>query len=168
MLVSLPWFSLTNGYIIPISVFTWSHLCVSMSLSKFPSFYKINSNIGFGVYFESIRCSMTRYRDPISKYGHISRYSANVNLAGTLFSLANLLLLFFKLFIFGCAGSSLLHDLFSSCGEQGLLCNCGEWASRCGGFSCCRAWASVVAAYRFSSCSSWTPEHRLNICSAWA
>ena len=26
-----------------------------------------------------------------------------------------------KLFIFGCAGSSLLHWLFSSCGEQGLL-----------------------------------------------
>ena len=31
---------------------------------------------------------------------------------------------FFKnVFIFGCAGSSLLHRLFSSCGEQGLLCS---------------------------------------------
>ena len=58
MLVGLPWFSLASEYIIPISVFSWSHLCVSMSLSKFPSFYKINSNIGFGIYFESIRTSL--------------------------------------------------------------------------------------------------------------
>ena len=36
------------------------------------------------------------------------------------------------LFIFGCAGSSLLHWLFSSCGEPGLLCSCGPWASHCG------------------------------------
>ena len=28
---------------------------------------------------------------------------------------------FIYLFIFGCAGSPLLHKLFSSCGEQGLL-----------------------------------------------
>ena len=30
----------------------------------------------------------------------------------------------FYLFIFGCAGSSLLWGLFSSCGEQELLCTC--------------------------------------------
>ena len=24
---------------------------------------------------------------------------------------------------------------FSSCGEPGLLCSCGPWASHCGGFS---------------------------------
>ena len=35
-------------------------------------------------------------------------------------------------FIFGCAGSSLLHGLSSSCGER---------ASHCSGFSCCRVWA---------------------------
>ena len=40
------------------------------------------------------------------------------------------------LFIFGCAGSSLLRGLFSSCGEEGLLSSCGVRASRCSGFSC--------------------------------
>ena len=53
------------------------------------------------------------------------------------------------LLIFGCAGSSLLHRLFSSCSEQGLLSSCGVRASHFDGFSCCRAqalgtWASVV------------------------
>ena len=42
-------------------------------------------------------------------------------------------------------------QVFSSCGEQGLLSSCGVW-SYCGGFSCCGAWtlwawASVVAAH---------------------
>ena len=46
------------------------------------------------------------------------------------------------LFIFGCAGSSLLHRLFSSCGEQ---------TAHCSGFSCCGTWVlghmdSVVVA----------------------
>ena len=40
------------------------------------------------------------------------------------------------LFIFGCAGSSLLRGLFSSCGEEGLLSSCGVQVSRCSGFSC--------------------------------
>ena len=31
----------------------------------------------------------------------------------------------------------------SSCGQWGLLCSCGAWASCCGGFSC----------------AAWTPEH---------
>ena len=30
---------------------------------------------------------------------------------------------------------------FSRCDEQGLVSNCGAWASRCGGFSCCGAQA---------------------------
>ena len=52
-------------------------------------------------------------------------------------------------FMFGCAGSSLLCWLFSSCGDRGLLSFFGVQASHCGGFSCCRAqargtWASVV------------------------
>ena len=33
------------------------------------------------------------------------------------------------LFIFGCGGSSLLHGLFSSYREQGLLSGYGGWAS---------------------------------------
>ena len=36
------------------------------------------------------------------------------------------------IFIFGCAGSSLSAQVFSSC---------SEWASHCGGFSCCGAQA---------------------------
>ena len=36
---------------------------------------------------------------------------------------------------FGCAGSSLLHQLFSSCGQWGLLSNCGAQPSHYGGFS---------------------------------
>ena len=51
------------------------------------------------------------------------------------------LLCFFKfnfslLFIFGGAGSLLLHRLFSSCGKQGLLSSFGVWASRCRALEC--------------------------------
>ena len=51
--------------------------------------------------------------------------------------------LFFKiilLFIYGCAGPLLLHGLFSSYSEQGLLFSCRMQASHCCGFSCCRTW----------------------------
>ena len=53
-----------------------------------------------------------------------------------------------SLFIFVCAGSSLLWGLLSSCGSQ---------ASHHCGFSCCRrqalgAWASGVAAQGLISC----------------
>ena len=48
---------------------------------------------------------------------------------------ANLNILFIYLFIFGCAGSSLLQGLFFSCGERGLLSSRGVQASRCSGFS---------------------------------
>ena len=44
-----------------------------------------------------------------------------------------------NLFAFGCAGSSLLCRLLSSCGEQGLPSSCSEWASHCSGFSFCGA-----------------------------
>ena len=59
--------------------------------------------------------------------------------------------------------SSLLHRLFSSCGEQRLLSSCGAWTSHCSGFSCRGALrlysvgASVVA-------SSGALEHRLSNC----
>ena len=45
------------------------------------------------------------------------------------------------LFIFGCAGSSLLRAAFSSYGEWGLLSVCGARASHCHGSSCHRAQA---------------------------
>ena len=41
------------------------------------------------------------------------------------------------IFLFGCAGSSLLYSLFSSCVERGLLPSCGAWASHHG------EWAQV-------------------------
>ena len=47
--------------------------------------------------------------------------------------------LFICLFIFGCSRSPLLHRLFSSCGEWGLLPSWGAWAFHGGGLSCCRA-----------------------------
>ena len=37
--------------------------------------------------------------------------------------------------------SLLLHGLFSSCGEQGLLSSCGAWDSHCTDFSSSRAQA---------------------------
>ena len=49
----------------------------------------------------------------------------------------NFFILKVYLFIFGCAGSSLLCGLFSSCGEWGLLSSCSVQAFHCGGgFSC--------------------------------
>ena len=43
------------------------------------------------------------------------------------------------------------------------LSSCCVWASLCGGFSCCRAWALDC---RLSSCCLWALEHRLNSCGA--
>ena len=67
---------------------------------------------------------------------------------------------FTYLIIFGYTGSLLLGGLFSNCSEQGLLSGCDMWASRCGGFSCCRAQAFAHAG--FNSFGSWALEHRLN------
>ena len=56
----------------------------------------------------------------------------------------------FYVFLFGCAGSSLLHGLLSSCNLQ---------ASHFSGFSCCGAQA--LACEGFSSCSMWAQQLRL-------
>ena len=67
--------------------------------------------------------------------------------------------------MFGCAGSSLLCELFSSCGKQGLLC-CSVQASYCEG--------SLVSEHGalghtgFSNCSSLALEHGLSNCGTWA
>ena len=73
---------------------------------------------------------------------------------------------FFFFLIFGCAGSSLLSGLFSSCGKQGLCYSCGVRVSHCSGFSCCRAGA--LGPLGFSSCRSWALEHRLDSCDTQA
>jgi len=67
--------------------------------------------------------------------------------------------------IYDCAGSSLLHRLFSSCREQGLLFKCGTQASQGGSFSRCGA-RVLGRAHGLFSCSSWALEHRLNSCGA--
>ena len=71
---------------------------------------------------------------------------------------------FFKknnLFLFfGCAGSSLLHGLFCSCGDWGLLSHCSVRASCCSGVLCCRALGSGLAS--FSNCGSWALKHGLH------
>ena len=64
----------------------------------------------------------------------------------------------FHLFIFGCAGSSLLQ-VFSSCGKQGL--HRGARVSHRGGFSC---GTPALGHLGFSNCGSQTLEHGLNNC----
>ena len=76
------------------------------------------------------------------------------------------------LFVFGCARSSLLHRLVSTCVEGGLLSSCSAWASHCSGLSCW-AWTlghrvSVVEAHGLFSCNPWAPEDKFNSCGTWA
>ena len=56
---------------------------------------------------------------------------------------------------------------FSCVGSKGLLCSCGDWASRCHGFSRSGAWAlgaqaSVDVTRGLSSCGSCVLEHGLS------
>ena len=49
---------------------------------------------------------------------------------------------------------------------------CSAWASHCGGFSCCRAWAlgtqaSVVVAHGLRSCGLRALERKLSSCGVW-
>ena len=71
-----------------------------------------------------------------------------------LFSRLSILLLFFKpefffkIYLFLAALSlPAVHGGLSRCGEQGAALRCREWPSHCSGFSCCWAWALVVAAW---------------------
>ena len=68
--------------------------------------------------------------------------------------------------MFGCARSSLLGGLVSSCGKQELLSSCDAWSSHCSGFFCCRAQALDSAG--FSKCGSQAEEHRLSSCGTQA
>ena len=68
------------------------------------------------------------------------------------------------LFIFGCAGSSLLCGLFSSCSKWGLLSSRSLWASHCGGSSCCGE--PALGHKGFRSCSAWALEHS-SVVVAW-
>ena len=79
------------------------------------------------------------------------------------------LFLKFYLFIFCCIGSSFLHTGFLQLWRVRATLHCGAWASRCGGFSCCRVRAlgmraSVVVACGLSSYGLRALEHRLGSC----
>ena len=79
----------------------------------------------------------------------------------------------YYLFIFGCAGSSWLLELFSSCSERGLLSSCGVRASHCGHFSCCGVQALgrvgfSSCAHGLSTCGFWAPKHKRSHCGARA
>ena len=67
-----------------------------------------------------------------------------------------------NIYCFDCAESLLLHGLFFSCREWGLLFICGVQASHCGGFSCFGAQA--LGCMGFNSCGSWVLEHRFSSC----
>ena len=76
------------------------------------------------------------------------------------------------LFLFGCAGSSLLCRLFSVV-VSGATLRCSARTSHCGGFSCCRARALGLSGFSscvsgLSSCGSQALQHRLNSCGARA
>ena len=62
-----------------------------------------------------------------------------------------------------------MHGLSLVVASAGATLHCGAWASHCGGFSCCGAWAlgaraSVVVACGLSSCGSGALERRLSSC----
>ena len=64
----------------------------------------------------------------------------------------------FYLFIFGCAGSSLLRRLFFGLGERGLFPSCGmqpycgTQASHCGGLL---LWSMGSGVHGLNSCVAW-------------
>ena len=66
----------------------------------------------------------------------------------------------------GCAGSSLLQGLCSSCGEPGLLSSCSAWNSHYSDFSLLQSMGSRACG--LSSYGSQPLEHRLNNCGIWA
>ena len=80
----------------------------------------------------------------------------------SLFLVLKKLILFIYLFVFGCAGSLLLHRLFSSFSKWG----CSLTVELCGDF-CSEVWAvgvqaSLAAARGLPSCNARALEHRLN------
>ena len=78
--------------------------------------------------------------------------------AGKAIKLSFSFFLFYKLFIFGCVGSSFLCIGYLWLQQAGASLHCRAQASHCGGF-CCAAQAlgtqaSVVAAHGLSSCGA--------------
>ena len=77
------------------------------------------------------------------------------------------------MYVFGCAGSSSLHSLFSSCSEWGYsVVAVHELLTAVSPLIVEQRLespqAAVVAARRLSGCGSWTLEQRLSNCGAQA
>ena len=97
----------------------------------------------------------TRYSEkgPNFSCGHVAKTFRNQKTSvQKIAGLSFLKNIFIYLFIFDCAESLLLHELFSGCVHRLLVavaCHVSELAG-------------------FSSCGSWDLEHRLNSCVVWA
>ena len=83
----------------------------------------------------------------------------------------SLFLSFLKLFICGCAGSSLLQGLSLVVVSRAAL-GCGAQASHCLRLSCCGAQTLGHSTFSggvrgHSSFGFWALEHRLTSCNAW-
>ena len=74
----------------------------------------------------------------------------------------------FVYFIFGCAGSSLLWELFSSCSKWGLLSS-GNVQAYCCDFSCGAQALGHVGFTSFSTCAQqlWLPGSRTQAQQLW-
>ena len=99
---------------------------------------------------------MYRQREGREQHSHLNISNA------VIWPMSPWLFYLFIYFIFGCAVSSSLCRLFSSCGKQRLLSSCSARASHCSGFSCFGAQALECAG--FGSHGSWALEHRLSSC----
>ena len=69
-------------------------------------------------------------------------------------------ILFIYLFIYWLRWVFVAARRLSLVAASGATLRCSAWASHCGGFSCCGAWAlgtwaSVVVARGLSSCGTW-------------
>ena len=103
----------------------WSFLSTG-PLGKSHELTLVSKLTDFAQYFTQVRCK-------IIKLASFYYYFKNI------------------LFIFSCAGSSLLHVGFLQLQPAGAPLGCGARASHCSGFSCCRAWALEC---ELSSCGS--------------
>ena len=98
---------------------------------------------------------LTFYSQQIAKFGVFLILQHNLCLLT--YGFRSFIFLNFQFFILGCAGSSLLHRLFCSCSERGLLSSCSAWVSHFGGFSCCGA--RGLGLVDSSRCSARALEH---------
>ena len=118
------------------------------------------------MYFLSVYCPFSQFDIPVpisccSFYNTVSGRASPLICCSSgcvchfwPFLLPNILFFFINLFLFIYFW---LHWVFICCARA--FSSCGAWASRCGGFSCCRARAlgaraSVVVARGLSSCGA--------------